>query len=247
MSALRDLTHRGRRSLFIRAWALCLASTGGGLVRAESATDAVTFAAEPGAVYVPLDEAARELHLDVRRDDAGRCIRIEDLDVKAGSLRRLVGGPELIGAGDLQKAGAEIDIGPDNSTITIRKGLRRFSLSAGPKRVEVNLASQQLRAWQGGRLVLQCRVSSGRHGSTPAGNFTAGPFRARMHHSSRYHNAPMPWSVQINGHVFIHGFTSVPNYPASHGCIRLPLDEGNPAKFFFEWIDNGSPVRVMRQ
>lgn len=67
-----------------------------------------------------------------------------------------------------------------------------------------------------------------------------------MHYSSLYHNAPMPWSVQIYGHVFIHGFTSVPNYPASHGCIRLPLNEGNPARFFYEWIDNGSPVSVVR-
>lgn len=245
MSTHRDLTHSGRSSL-VRALALCSVLIGTGLLHAASATDAVTFAVEPGAVYVPLDEAARELRIEVLRDDAGRCIRIENLDVKAGSLRKLVGGSELVSAGDLQKAGAEIDIGPDNNTITIRKGLRRFSLIAGPKRVEVNLASQQLCAWQGDRLVLQCRVSSGRHGSTPAGNFTAGPFRARMHHSSRYHNAPMPWSVQINGHVFIHGFTSVPNYPASHGCIRLPLDEGNPAKFIFEWIDNGSPVRVLR-
>jgi lipoprotein-anchoring transpeptidase ErfK/SrfK len=67
-----------------------------------------------------------------------------------------------------------------------------------------------------------------------------------MHRSSRYHNAPMPWSVQVRGHVFIHGFTSVPRYPASHGCIRLPLDEGNPAKFFYEWIEPGTPVKVTR-
>jgi lipoprotein-anchoring transpeptidase ErfK/SrfK len=52
--------------------------------------------------------------------------------------------------------------------------------------------------------------------------------------------------VQIRGHVFIHGFRSVPDFPASHGCIRLPLDRGNPARFFYEWIDRGTPVKVIR-
>nr|NIP95410.1 L,D-transpeptidase family protein [Akkermansiaceae bacterium] len=87
----------------------------------------------------------------------------------------------------------------------------------------------------------------GRRGSTPTGSFRAGPYKARRHYSSRYDNAPMPWSVQVTGHIFIHGFTSVPRYPASHGCIRLPLDGGNPARFFYEWIDKGTPIRVIRK
>ena len=52
--------------------------------------------------------------------------------------------------------------------------------------------------------------------------------------------------VQINGNVFIHGFSSVPNYPASHGCIRMPLTNGNPAKFFYEWVQSGTPVSVTK-
>jgi lipoprotein-anchoring transpeptidase ErfK/SrfK len=121
---------------------------------------------------------------------------------------------------------------------------RLFSEPPGKKWVEINLAKQQLFAWQGSRLILQSRISSGRNGRTPAGEFRAGPFKARIHYSTRYHRAPMPWSVQINGNVFVHGFTSVPNYPASHGCIRLPLTGLNPAKLFFEWVDVGTPVRV---
>jgi lipoprotein-anchoring transpeptidase ErfK/SrfK len=38
----------------------------------------------------------------------------------------------------------------------------------------------------------------------------------------------------------------VPRYPASHGCIRVPLNEGNPAKFFFEWANLGIPVEVTK-
>jgi lipoprotein-anchoring transpeptidase ErfK/SrfK len=57
----------------------------------------------------------------------------------------------------------------------------------------------------------------------------------------------MPWSVQITGNIFVHGFTSVPRAPASHGCIRLPLDEGNPAKLFFDWVDRGTPVHIRKR
>lgn len=242
MSAVRPWQSLARRCLT----ALCLALLGHATAEAEPALEAVTFAVEPGITYVPLHEAAQQLRWLVRRDAAGRCVQLHEFAVPAGSLRQFIDGTELIRTSDLQLAGAGINLWEEDGRMTIWRGFHRFTLVTSPKRVEVNLATQQLQAWQGRRLVLQTRISSGRNGRTPAGNFTAGPYRARMHRSSLYQNAPMPWSVQINGHVFIHGFTSVPNYPASHGCIRLPLDGGNPAKFFFEWIDNGTPVRVRR-
>ena len=57
----------------------------------------------------------------------------------------------------------------------------------------------------------------------------------------------MPWSVQVSGNVFVHGFTSVPDYPASHGCIRVPLTGRNPAKFFYEWINVGTPIAIVKR
>ena len=214
--------------------------------KAETSVEAVTFALQPGVIYVPLYEAAWQLHWKAERDEAGRCILLHDFAVPASSLRHFIDGTELIRTSDLELAGARVNISEKDGSMVIGWGFHRFPLIVSPKQVEVSLARQQLRAWQGSRLVLQTHISSGRDGRTPAGNFTAGPFRQRMHYSKLYHNAPMPWSVQIYGNVFIHGFTSVPNYPASHGCIRVPLDGGNPAKFFYEWIDNGSPVRVVR-
>jgi lipoprotein-anchoring transpeptidase ErfK/SrfK len=65
-----------------------------------------------------------------------------------------------------------------------------------------------------------------------------------MHRSSLYDDAPMPWSVQVDGNVFIHGFTSVPRRPASHGCIRMPMTGGNPARWFYQWIDRGVPIVI---
>ncbi|WP_395730602.1 L,D-transpeptidase [Prosthecobacter sp.] len=214
--------------------------------KAESPVEAVTFALQPGVIYVPLNEAAWQLRWKVQRDEAGRCILLHDFAVPDSSLRRFIDGTELIRTTDLELAGARVNIREEDGSMMIRWGFHRFTLIVSPKRVEVSLATQQLRAWQGSRLVLQTRISSGRNGRTPAGSFTAGPFRQRMHYSKLFNNAPMPWSVQINGNIFIHGFTSVPNYPASHGCIRVPLDGGNPARFIYEWIDNGSAVHVVR-
>jgi len=208
--------------------------------------EAITFAAEPGKMFLLLDEAADELKWPVRRDDMGNAFQLKDMLLPPGSLRTLTDGTELVSTEQLAEAGAEVS--PPDAECRVRVGgfFRGFTLVVSPQRVEVSLKKQQLQGWQGKRLVLQTRISSGRNGRTPAGEFRAGPYRARMHRSSLYQNAPMPWSVQINGHVFIHGFTSVPNYPASHGCVRVPLTEGNPAKFFFEWVLTGTPVSVTR-
>jgi lipoprotein-anchoring transpeptidase ErfK/SrfK len=120
---------------------------------------------------------------------------------------------------------------------------RRLGLG-GPKRVEIDLTNQRLRAYEGNRLVMESRISSGRGRSTPPGRYTAGPYKAANHYSSLYNNAHMPWSVQVTGHYFIHGFSSVPDYPASHGCIRLPITGNNPARRFFEWVDVGTPIHI---
>jgi hypothetical protein len=234
------------RLSFVFTCAVRLALMNSSTAKAETPVEAVTFALEPGVLYIPLPEAAEQLHLEVRRDEAGRCIQLNEFTLPAGSLRQLLDGAELIRTSDLEQAGARITNREEDGRMMIWRGVYRFTVNVSPKQVEVSLAKQQLRGWQGDRLVLQTRISSGRNGRTPVGNFTAGPFRQRMHYSKLYQNAPMPWSVQIYGNVFIHGFTSVPVYPASHGCIRLPLDGGNPAKFFYEWIDNGSPVRVVK-
>ena len=112
------------------------------------------------------------------------------------------------------------------------------------KRVEINLTDQRLRAYEGNRLVMQTKLSSGKNRGTPTGSFRAGPYKKEMHYSSLYHNAPMPWSTPVSGHIFIHGYSVVPNYPASHGCIRVPITGRNPAKRLYKWLDVGTPIRI---
>lgn len=118
--------------------------------------------------------------------------------------------------------------------------------SSGSKRVEIDKSTQCLRAYEDCRLVIESRVSTGRNNSTPNGRYRVIQ-KQRMHYSKRYHNAPMPYSVQYSGHYFIHGFHSVPNRPASHGCIRVPLNGENPAKQLYDWVELSTPIEVFGQ
>lgn len=234
------LQRKGRRGGIVAGLGLLVLCSG--LAPAET-IDGITFAASPGKLYVPLDEAGRALSWRIRGSEGGLTLNARPLEAR--SLRRLVDGSLWVAVDELGRAGAVLV--PDaEGGVEVVERRRRFTALSGAKRVEVSLAGQRLRAWQGARMVLDSHISSGRGGSTPTGDFKAGPYKARIHHSRRYPNAPMPWSVQIRGHVFIHGFRSVPDFPASHGCIRLPLDRGNPARFFYEWIDRGTPVKVIR-
>ncbi|HEY5894749.1 MAG TPA: L,D-transpeptidase [Chthoniobacterales bacterium] len=126
-----------------------------------------------------------------------------------------------------------------------------FNAQAGPritpavKLVEIDKTRQHLRAFEGGRLVFQSRISTGKWDrSTPNGHFRVRQ-KFRMHYSRLYDNAPMPYSVHVVGNIFIHGFSYVPQWPASHGCIRLPLGGDNPARRFYYWVEPGTPVKII--
>ncbi len=146
---------------------------------------------------------------------------------------------------ELQRVGATITWSDDGMQALVTSDHKKVAIQFANKRVEVDLASQRLRAYQGARLVLESSISTGREGKkTPSGEFKAGPVKLPMHRSRLYHNAPMPWSVQVHENIFIHGFRKVPRHPSSHGCIRLPLAGANPAKWFYDWIDIGTPIGI---
>ena len=57
---------------------------------------------------------------------------------------------------------------------------------------------------------------------TPVGLYSVQSME-RMHYSTLYHNAPMPWSIFFSGNFAIHGTTETDRLgtPASAGCVRL--------------------------
>jgi lipoprotein-anchoring transpeptidase ErfK/SrfK len=88
----------------------------------------------------------------------------------------------------------------------------------------VSIRNQSITVWDQSGPVLQSRVSTGQAGhSTPTGLFSVIQ-KNRFHHSNIYSGAPMPWMHRITwSGIALHAGV-VPNYPASHGCIRLPYD-----------------------
>jgi hypothetical protein len=178
-------------------------------------------------------------------DQASEQISLNGHLLDAAYLRKLTNGILLVPLDELQRAGATITWSDDGMQALVASDHKKVAIQFANKRVEVDLANQSLRTYQGARLVLDSSISTGREGKkTPSGEFKAGPVKLPMHRSRLYHNAPMPWSVQVHENIFIHGFRKVPRHPSSHGCIRLPLAGANPAKWFYDWIDIGTPIGI---
>lgn len=207
--------------------------------------EAVTYADAPGKAYVPIREMGRAVGWYVHWDEATNEILMDEKPVSRKTLRKLFDGTNMVEIGTLENLGADVEgDAKDGWKITTHQA--EIQVTVPKKEVEISLDSQELRAWQGNRLVMRTNISSGAGGSTPRGSWTAGPIKHRMHYSSLYNNSPMPFSVQVHGNIFIHGYKSVPKYPASHGCIRMPLTGMNAARYFFDWVDVGVPVRIVR-
>ncbi|QDZ02898.1 L,D-transpeptidase [Nitratireductor mangrovi] len=88
---------------------------------------------------------------------------------------------------------------------------------------KVDLSSQTMTVVHRGQVKYRWKVSTARRGKvTPVGTWRA-KWLSRHHRSSRYNNAPMPYSIFYNGNYAIHGTNQVKRLgrPASAGCIRL--------------------------
>ena len=95
--------------------------------------------------------------------------------------------------------------------------------AAGETRVVVDLLTQMTYVYRGDSLLGAASMSSAKTGHvTPYGNWTIlekHPF----YRSKKYDNAPMPFMQRIDDYgIAFHGGVN-PGYPASHGCIRLPM------------------------
>lgn len=107
-------------------------------------------------------------------------------------------------------------------------------------RIEISLASQRASIIKDGSEIFKTAVSTGRAGfSTPAGRYVITD-KERSHKSTIYH-VEMPFFMRLNCRDFGLHAGNVPNYPASHGCIRLP---SNVAEKLFSEIPVGTVVMI---
>ncbi len=108
------------------------------------------------------------------------------------------------------------------------------------KEIIIDLTKQKLYAIEDGNITMDTNISTGKKGyRTPAGKFKI--LEKKRYHISTIYNLPMPYMLRLtNGGVAIHqGY--VPNYPASHGCIRVPK---RVAEELFYWTPKGTIVYV---
>jgi hypothetical protein len=117
-------------------------------------------------------------------------------------------------------------------------------LGSGPSpqelRIEISLASQKVALIKDGVAIFSTTCSSGRPGfATRSGDFVITD-KERNHRSSIYH-VEMPYFMRLSCLDFGMHEGVVPNYPASHGCIRLP---GDAARRLFAEIPVGTLVSV---
>lgn len=107
--------------------------------------------------------------------------------------------------------------------------------------VAVSIADQKLYAYRNGALFAVSTVSTGKRGHpTPRGTFPIIE-KHREHFSNLYNNAPMPFMQRLTWDGIALHAGKLPGYPASHGCIRLPLAF---AKRLFEVTQRGGTVVV---
>jgi lipoprotein-anchoring transpeptidase ErfK/SrfK len=109
----------------------------------------------------------------------------------------------------------------------------------GDHRVEVDLNRQVLFLYENGALSKIIAVSSGKDSTpTPTGDFAV-------------YSQTQGWETSALGELYnsqyftggyaIHGSPSVPAYPASHGCVRIPM---TAADWFPNHVSIGTPVFV---
>ena len=140
--------------------------------------------------------------------------------------------------------------------------------ATGPAKVEVDLARQRVYFYRGSTLVGDTRCSTGKKGfATVCGSFTV--IQKDKNHASNLYGsfvdgegkvvrrdvdtskmkapegcsflgAKMPYFLRFNAGYGLHA-GHVPNYPASHGCVRLPRVM---AGRIFENCAVGTPVIV---
>jgi peptidoglycan hydrolase-like protein with peptidoglycan-binding domain len=111
----------------------------------------------------------------------------------------------------------------------------------GPLQIYVSKATQTMTVYDGDEILATSKVSTGKPGhTTPSGIFSILEKR-KYHESNIYSNAPMPFMQRLTWSGIALHEGKVPDYPASHGCVRLP---NGFAKTLFSMTERGAHVII---
>ena len=93
----------------------------------------------------------------------------------------------------------------------------------GPLVIAISIDRQTLKVYDANGLYAESPVSTGMRGhTTPMGTFSVIQ-KNKFHRSNIYSGAPMPYMQRITWSGIAMHAGALPGYPASHGCIRMPM------------------------
>ncbi len=117
-----------------------------------------------------------------------------------------------------------------------------FAGDARTLQIFVSKSNQTLAVYDGAEVIATSKVSTGKPGhTTPSGIFSVIE-KKKYHESNIYSAAPMPFMQRLTwSGIALHESNSVPRYPASHGCVRLPSAF---AKELYKMTAMGVPVVI---
>ena len=252
---------RRLRIVFLVAVLAGCSSAGGASVRhtmvaetAPATTTAIRTVREPSAVRLPAPPSS-----GLSRGSRGAVVlayerRLHQLHFDPGPLDGVYGE-------DTQYAVTAVDklLGlPRDGVINaaVQQGLEDFSYqpalpTAEGDRVEINLDTQVLTVYKQWQPVLITTASTGsgeyfcggtdgcQYAITPTGHFH---FQS-LHRGWDLGKLGSMWNpYYFNGGIAVHGLPSVPPYPASHGCVRIPMDIAN---YFPNLVTDSESVYVL--
>ncbi|NUR92324.1 MAG: L,D-transpeptidase family protein [Nonomuraea sp.] len=256
-----------RSAALLTAGAVVLTGCGAGQVRQQQqpvlATTVTLAGASAASQASPVVEAPRKTLKLGSKGSAVKWLqkRLRALGYRPGTADGRYGGSTLTAVWAFQKVNG---IHP-TSTIGKRtwsaleqpKAPKVLVKSGAPTRVEVNLTKQVMVYYVKGEVKLISHISSGSgvpycqtaawqgktqrfcgSARTPTGNYRT-TWRASGWHKSYLGQLYNP--IFFNGGIALHGALSVPLYPASHGCVRLPM---NVAQSLPGMLGKGVPVLV---
>ena len=93
----------------------------------------------------------------------------------------------------------------------------------GDTKIVVDLLTQMTYVYRGDELIGASSMSSAKTGHITPYGFWSILEKRPFYRSKKYENAPMPFMQRIDDYgIAFHGGVN-PGYPASHGCMRLPM------------------------
>jgi L,D-transpeptidase catalytic domain/Putative peptidoglycan binding domain/Sporulation and spore germination len=127
----------------------------------------------------------------------------------------------------------------ETQVVLVRAETPRVQTGRKGRSVEIHRDRGVLLLVDDGKVERAVHTSTGAGGATPSGTFRV--YRKERMSWSVPFSVWMPYASYFVGGIAMHEYSHVPEYPASHGCVRLPAGD---AERVYRFAEVGTPVHV---